>query len=183
MLIVSLIYAHYIGRYYLVDAGYANAPGFLAPYRAVRYHLSEFRGITPQNERELYNKRHSQARNVIERTFGVLKNRFAILKTATQYCYKDQVSIVVACCVMHNYIRKANESDGYEEDVTLDNEEVANFIASESPNECTDPNEDCNFGTPQPLPLYTQRQRDDWHSFRDNIAKRLWNDYCVNRTL
>eukprot|EP00268_Persea_americana_P014904 TRINITY_DN16749_c1_g1_i1.p1 TRINITY_DN16749_c1_g1~~TRINITY_DN16749_c1_g1_i1.p1 ORF type:complete len:123 (-),score=4.28 TRINITY_DN16749_c1_g1_i1:176-544(-) len=70
------------GRYYLVDAGYPNATGFLAPYRSVRYHINEHRGRTPQNPRELFNKRHSQARNVIERAFRTLKNRFAMLKTA-----------------------------------------------------------------------------------------------------
>ena len=115
----------------------------------MRCHLSEFRGINSQNERELYNRRHSQARNVIERTFGVLKNRFAILKTATQYAYKDQVSIVVACCVMHDYIRKNNGCDGYDEDVSMDNEVVANLSGLEAPNECTDRNEAGNFGTPQ----------------------------------
>ncbi|KAH9794151.1 DDE Tnp4 domain-containing protein [Citrus sinensis] len=31
------------GYYYLVDAGYSNAEGFLAPYRGTRYHLSEWR--------------------------------------------------------------------------------------------------------------------------------------------
>ncbi|XP_039145517.1 uncharacterized protein LOC120282731 [Dioscorea cayenensis subsp. rotundata] len=29
------------GKYYLVDAGYANTPNFIAPYRGVRYHLQE----------------------------------------------------------------------------------------------------------------------------------------------
>ena len=82
---------------------------------------------------------------------------------------------------MHNYIRKNNGCDGYEADVSMDNEEVANLSGLEAPNECTDTNEACNFGTPQPLSLYTQRQRDEWNSFRDNIAKRLWNDYCVNQ--
>lgn len=32
-----------VGKFYLVDAGYANTPSFIAPYRGVRYHLSEFR--------------------------------------------------------------------------------------------------------------------------------------------
>ncbi|KAK6162246.1 hypothetical protein DH2020_002087 [Rehmannia glutinosa] len=30
------------GNYYLCDCGYTNGPGFLAPYRGVRYHLDEF---------------------------------------------------------------------------------------------------------------------------------------------
>jgi hypothetical protein len=50
-----------------VDAGYANSEGFLAPYRGYRYHRSEWRrGYTPSNKQELFNMRHSMARNVIE---------------------------------------------------------------------------------------------------------------------
>ncbi|XP_028793577.1 uncharacterized protein LOC114749250 [Neltuma alba] len=38
------------GQYYLVDAGYTNCEGFLAPYRGQRYHLSEWReGRHPRN--------------------------------------------------------------------------------------------------------------------------------------
>nr|XP_028953872.1 protein ALP1-like [Malus domestica] len=59
-------------KYYLVDAGYTNGPGFLAPYRGTRYHLKEWVGNRrPENYKELYNLRHSRARNVIERAFGL----------------------------------------------------------------------------------------------------------------
>ena len=70
------------GKYYLVDAGYTNGPGFLAPYRSTRYHLNEWaaQGNNPSNAKELFNLRHSTARNVIERTFGLLKMRWAILR-------------------------------------------------------------------------------------------------------
>ncbi|XP_073133851.1 uncharacterized protein [Henckelia pumila] len=50
-----------INEYYLVDAGYTNGPGFLASFRATRYHLNEWRGNTPRNYKELFNLRHSSA--------------------------------------------------------------------------------------------------------------------------
>ncbi|CAA0831884.1 Unknown protein, partial [Striga hermonthica] len=70
------------GQYYLVDGGYTNGSGFLSPYRGVRYHLDEWGtgSRTPQNFRELYNLRHAKARNAIERAFGILKMRWAILR-------------------------------------------------------------------------------------------------------
>nr|KYP44705.1 Putative nuclease HARBI1 [Cajanus cajan] len=68
------------GKYFLVDAGYTNGPGFLAPYRGTRYHLNEWIGNTPQNFKELFNLRHSSARNAIERSFGILKKRWKNLK-------------------------------------------------------------------------------------------------------
>ncbi|KAA0052358.1 putative nuclease HARBI1 [Cucumis melo var. makuwa] len=73
--------------YYLVDAGYPNVEGFLAPYRGQHYHLQEWRGAenTPSNSKEFFNMKHSSARNVIERAFGVLKGRWAILRGKTYY--------------------------------------------------------------------------------------------------
>ena len=64
-----------------MDAGYTNGPGFLAPYRGTRYHLNEWTGNNPKTYKELFNLRHSVARNVIERAFGLLKKRWSILRT------------------------------------------------------------------------------------------------------
>ncbi|CAL5351342.1 unnamed protein product [Camellia sinensis] len=56
------------GCYYLVDAGYTNGEGFLAPYRGQRYHLSTWReGGAPSNPQEFFNMKHSAAHNIIER--------------------------------------------------------------------------------------------------------------------
>ncbi|XP_020086636.1 uncharacterized protein LOC109709015 isoform X2 [Ananas comosus] len=79
------------GKYYLVDSGYANTEKFLAPYRGERYHISQFdastRAHVHRNSRDLYNHRHAQLRNVVERTFGILKKRFKILNVATPFSY------------------------------------------------------------------------------------------------
>ncbi|KAG4935656.1 hypothetical protein JHK85_050575 [Glycine max] len=55
------------GKYFLVDAGFTNGLGFLAPYQGTRYHLNEWIGNTPQSYKELFNIRHASARNAIER--------------------------------------------------------------------------------------------------------------------
>ncbi|XP_028100183.1 uncharacterized protein LOC114299606 [Camellia sinensis] len=57
------------GKYYLVDAGFTNMPGFLAQFRSQRYHLQKFRGHRYVGPKELFNHRHPSLRNVIERTF------------------------------------------------------------------------------------------------------------------
>ncbi|KAK9274034.1 hypothetical protein L1049_018848 [Liquidambar formosana] len=55
------------GFYYLVDAGYPNREGFLAPYRGQRYHLNDWRtGHQPTTPQEFFNIKHSSAKNVIE---------------------------------------------------------------------------------------------------------------------
>ena len=47
--------------------------GLITPYRGERYHLKEYSKRAPQNKQELFNHRRASLRNVIERSFGVLK--------------------------------------------------------------------------------------------------------------
>ena len=102
------------GKFYLVDGRYANTCSFLAPYRGVRYHLKEFgpgHG-RPQNSKEVFNHRHTLLRNHVERTLGVLKKCFPILKVATFHMLKNQVKLPIAAAIFHNLIRemKGDES-------------------------------------------------------------------------
>ena len=104
------------GKYYLVDSGYANTDKFLAPYRGNRYHLSTFsnpRSRRYSNQRDLYNHRHAQLRNCVEKSFRILKKRFKILRTAIPFPFKVQKRIVMACCIIHNFIRRNQENDKY----------------------------------------------------------------------
>ena len=65
----------------------------------------------PQNYKELYNLRHSQARNIVERIFGVAKKRFAILRESNEYPILTQAKIVSACGVTHYFIRTFDPDD------------------------------------------------------------------------
>ncbi|VVA31425.1 PREDICTED: ALP1 [Prunus dulcis] len=95
------------GYYYLVDGGYTNGKGFLAPFRGQRYHLNDWRdGYQPTTPAELFNMKHSSARNVIERCFGLLKMRWAILRSPSFYDITTQCRIISACCMPHNFIRE-----------------------------------------------------------------------------
>jgi hypothetical protein len=48
----------------------------------------------PKASKELYNLHHSRARNVVERTFGLAKKNWAILRTRSFFGIKDQVIIM-----------------------------------------------------------------------------------------
>lgn len=102
-----------VGKYYVVDSGYASAPGFLTPFKGERYHLKDYRGgdRQPRTARELFNHKHSSLRNIIERSFAVLKNRFFILRHMPSFTIKKQARIVIACCTIHNYIRDEDKRD------------------------------------------------------------------------
>ena len=111
------------GKYYLADAGYPICDALMVPFHGVWYHLWEWESSglqyvlimaslqafidlldRPQNYKELYNLRHSQARNVVERIFGVAKKCFAILRETNEYPMPTQAKIVTGCGVIHNFI-------------------------------------------------------------------------------
>ncbi|RYQ92117.1 hypothetical protein Ahy_B09g098254 isoform A [Arachis hypogaea] len=72
----------------------------------------------PRNRLELFNKKHSSARNVIEWCFGLLKKRWAILQNLSFYPIRIQSYIIIACCLLQNFIRM--NMDVYpEEDATV----------------------------------------------------------------
>jgi hypothetical protein len=110
-------------------------PGFLPPFSGTRYHLRGYGQNRPQNARELFNLRHPSLRVTVERAFGALKNRFRIMDSKHFHLYKTQVKIVLACCILHNWILRhgfdehvpdedtwePNIRDNGEEDRVLDN--------------------------------------------------------------
>ncbi|XP_075519249.1 uncharacterized protein LOC142553124 [Primulina tabacum] len=145
------------GCYYLCDNGYANVEGFLTPYRRVRYHRDAWgnRALGPQNYKELFNWRHSQARNVIERAFGLLKKRWAILRSPSFYPLKTQNRIVMACILLHNFIRSQMSTDPMEE---VD-EDVG------SPGHDADDDFITSF-----------ESSGEWDTWRENFALSMWSN-------
>ncbi|XP_056688451.1 uncharacterized protein [Spinacia oleracea] len=99
------------GKYYLDDGGYGDRKGFMPPFRKVRYHLKEYTNNPPENEKELFNLRHSSLRMCVERAFSVLKKRFRVLDAEPFWPLKTQVDVVLACCVIHNYLRGVDPND------------------------------------------------------------------------
>jgi hypothetical protein len=119
-----LILNIFVGSYYLVDGGYTNGDGFLAPYRGRRYHIQEWivGRRAPQTREELFNYKHAKARNVIERCFGILKKRWAILRSPSFYPMRAQNRMIIACSYLHNFIRMEMSVDLEENSDIIDNE-------------------------------------------------------------
>src|ERR1700734_3527179 len=114
------------GKYYLADAGtllilfitdeigYSLSTQFLTPYRDIRYHLKELASLPdarPTNYKELWNLRHSMLRNIIERSFGIIKQKYQVLKIGLQHTLKTQISLFPACALISNYINDHEKED------------------------------------------------------------------------
>ena len=97
-----------------MDSGYPNRTGYLAPFKGTTYHISEFRhhsGHPPQGKYEMFNFLHSSLRNVIERSFGVLKQKWRILKVISSFSTRTQKHIILACMTLHYFIRDSKLQD------------------------------------------------------------------------
>ncbi|CAL8136775.1 unnamed protein product [Prunus armeniaca] len=144
----------------VVDVGYSNMPGFLAPYRGEIYHLRDDRGPrrAPRGPMELLSYRHSSLCNVIERCFGVLKALFPILKLMPNYPPRRQRQVPIACCVLHNFIRKEAGRDRMIKEFQVEDM----IIDSEN----TTPPSDMSAGNIAQM-----------CDIRDKIAADLWRDF------
>nr|XP_023890208.1 putative nuclease HARBI1 [Quercus suber] len=100
------------GKYYLVDSGYPMKQGFLAPYKGERYHIPDFQpGSQIHRPEERFNYLYSSLRSVIERTFGVWKSRWKILRCMPAFHIRTQNYIIVATMVLQNFIRSFDHND------------------------------------------------------------------------
>lgn len=78
------------------DDAFALRPDLIKPYS--RDSLN--------NERKICNYRISRARRVVENSFGILASRFRIFHTAINLDVETIESVVLACCALHNLLRK-----------------------------------------------------------------------------
>ena len=77
----------------LGDSAYPNLEWILTPYRD-NGHLS--------HSQKKYNITHASIRSVVERAFGLLKNRFTRLRYIHQQDIDTIVATILTACIMHN---------------------------------------------------------------------------------
>ncbi|XP_050226165.1 uncharacterized protein LOC126675554 [Mercurialis annua] len=147
------------GKFYLVDAGYPLRSGLITPYRSTRYHLKEYSISPPENAKELFNLRHASLRNAIERAFGVVNKRFPIIASGAEAQYDvDTVSeIVLACCILHNFLLMYDPDDDLLRQV--DSELLENSVEYQEIGSMT-----------------RDADAKEGEQIRDRIASHMWHD-------
>jgi hypothetical protein len=96
----------------MVDAGYPNRFGYLAPYKGQKYHVPDWRrGSAPSGEQETFNYFHSSIHKVVERAFRVWKMKWRILLKMPSYPMSKQKMIVVATMCLYNFIHENHTLD------------------------------------------------------------------------
>lgn len=159
------------GRYYLADGGYSkNLAYILVPYQKTRYHLREWLASEqkPETKEELFNLRHSQLRNMIERNFGIDKERWPILRDGPNKGYSalQQSRFVCALLALHNFILRNGQPVESEEftwqppniDVGFDEASIVEDTIAETDREL-------------------MAMRSKMSVYRDKVATSMWRDY------
>lgn len=115
---------------------------------------------------ELYNLQHSQAWNVVERIFGVLKKKWGILTCPPQFDMAVQVQVPPALAALHNFIMDHDPDD------------VNQFLNSDEGD--LDPNpgamRENDFGLLADGAV-TQAERNRATQLQDRIAQQMWESY------
>ena len=114
--------------------------------------------FSPKDYKQLFNLRHAQARNIIERIFGVCKKWFKVLVIAQEYNVETQAQLVSALSVVHNFIRIHDPDDLPENDEEEDHSQL-----------------NVDIGRLQHTIGADERGRAAER--RDTIAKAMWADY------
>ena len=127
-------------------------------------------------------------RNEVERTFGVMKNRFAVLRGDGIFGYDlDQIwDTIYACVAIHNFIRTHLDDSDINNDPDEIVDEVALIVnADKEIGEAGDASDDEEADVDEeeddiPIDATTNRTADAW---RDGIANKIWSDYLSENGL
>ena len=99
-------------------------------------------------------------RTTIKRAFGVLKKKFPIIAsiTETNYCVDTKNEIILACCILHNYLMGVDRDESLIAEV---DEEVLH-----SHRECV-----------APTPKEDNENARQGDIVRDSIVSAMWQNY------
>lgn len=75
-------------------------------FKLDRYMQKPFPGYALTRKQKIFNYRLSRARRIVENTFGILSCRFRLLRRSIEVHPDTGQEIVMACCLLHNYLRK-----------------------------------------------------------------------------
>lgn len=146
------------GLYLLADAAYPCSHRVLTPYRGQRYHLGEYAERRPTTPREMFNLQHASRRSVIERTIGIWKRRFAVLRNGVDSRDVNfHNRFVLSCCLLHNFLNKEAERG---------------YIAGEPDSNDDGETDEAEAGGDSRTPADIEGAQ----TWRESIANRLWQE-------
>ncbi|KAL0550221.1 hypothetical protein IC582_014725 [Cucumis melo] len=100
--------------------------------------------------------KHTSARNVIERAFGVLKGRCTILRGKPYYSIEVQCRTILACCLLHNLI----------------NRDMATFDIVDDIDEVDSTHATCAIDD-----IHYIETSNEWTQWKDDLAEEMFSEW------
>lgn len=153
-------------EYYLADGIYPEWATFVQAFRI------------PQGlKAKLFSERQESSRKDVERAFGVLQARFAIIRNPA-FLWKIEVvqKIMIACIILHNMIVE-DEREGY-----LRNEEYEDFRQFDQVENVDDAPTNYNMRWRADMHTYLRnrvrvRNRETHTQLRDDLTEHIWGRF------
>ena len=79
-------------------------------FRLSEHVIKPFKGLHLSRQERIFNYRLSRARRVVENAFGILTARFRLLRRAVEVQGPNINCVVMAACLLHNYMRRHSSS-------------------------------------------------------------------------
>jgi hypothetical protein len=98
---------------------------------------------------------------VIERIFGVVKRKYQILRSPSEYSIATQNRIILVCCILHNFVR------------SLEGQSADNWLDIETEGNREKENIQPAVAYPEGSSISSKKM----DKFRDSIAEKMWAQY------
>ncbi|RVE44383.1 hypothetical protein evm_010953 [Chilo suppressalis] len=154
---------------FVADDAFPLRTDMLKPFRQADLH---------SRERKIFNYRLSRARHIVENAFGILASRFRIYHTAINLEPKNIEKIVMATCVLHNYLIK-HVGGSYAPRECFYEENTANGTIITEGYNTTDSNMENLHRTQGNILNYAKQVRAKFTNYFVNEGKVSWQDNFV----
>jgi hypothetical protein len=149
---------------FLADEAFSSNENILKPYsqRELDY------------EKRIFNYRLSRARNCVENAFGLIAARFRVLQSAIHLAPEKATYIVLAICILHNFLRKRGGS--YISSSTFDREDNDHILQN---GEWRDSNSQLHGLQPTrnaSVSMRAKMNREQYKDFFNNEGSVEWQD-------
>lgn len=141
--------------------------------------LKPFNYRVAEKPRRIFNYRLSRARRMVESVFGILVERFQVLQKPITFITLEKVNtVVVACCYLHNYLRrKIPQSYSPREWLDIDNNAIG--VSTPGPRASDHMALQAHPTTQRPE-ANAKKVREDFVNYFNNKGKVEWQDKYVS---
>lgn len=156
---------------FVADDAFALRPNIMKPFN--------FRELL--RTRRIFNYRLSRARRIVENAFGILVSRFRIFQAAIPL-HPDKVEVIVlACCALHNFLRRASNHYITSASIDVENTETVEVIPGSWHATQSNGLQNWAVSNSKNPSLDAKEVREQYCAYFNDQGKVPWQDRVVDR--